>query len=181
VTFQLLGLELAAILRLHQCQALARHLHTAIRRSRDWVGLSPVTSEPSHRQCYTCSKDFEEKEPLITLFWLFDRLPTPLARNTMTRISIRATNFLLLIAISINCSFATELFEHKLDVDHWRDDAEFHFFPQMPLSPNLHGNESIEASGAGLFARGLLRKRQCPGGSRYCVCTAAISLKLKPD
>jgi hypothetical protein len=43
----------------------------------------------------------------------------------------------LLISIFINCSSASELFEHKLDINPWQDDAEFHLLSEMPLTPNL--------------------------------------------
>lgn len=59
----------------------------------------------------------------------------------------------LLISIFINCSSASELFEHKLDINPWQDDAEFHLLSEMPLTPNLlEKSEGIEASDAGLFA-----------------------------
>jgi hypothetical protein len=96
----------------------------------------------------------------------------------MTNRTVLPTAFLL-ISIFTNCSSATELFEHKLDINPWQGDAEFHLFSQMPLTPHLPGNEGIEASGAGLFARNLLENRQCPSSSGYCYCTPSIPFKFK--
>jgi hypothetical protein len=96
----------------------------------------------------------------------------------ITSLAVLPTAFLLLISAFINCSSATELFEHKLDIDPLQDNAKFHLFSQMPLTPNLPKNEGIEASGAGLFAR-YLKKRQCPSGSGYCSCTSSISFIFK--
>ena len=100
----------------------------------------------------------------------------------MTRMANRTalpTAFLLLISIFINCSSAAELFEHKLDINPWQDETKFHLFSQMPLTPYLPGNKGIETSGARLFARYLLEKRQCPSGSGYCDSTPSTSLKFK--
>jgi hypothetical protein len=89
------------------------------------------------------------------------------------------TAFFLLISIFFNCSSASELFEHKLDINPWQDDAGFHLFSQMPLTPHLPENGGIEAPGITLFARHLLGKRQCPSGSGYCYCTPSTFFRFK--
>jgi hypothetical protein len=96
----------------------------------------------------------------------------------MIRIAL-STAFFLLISTFLNCSSASGLFEHKLDINPWQNDAEFHLFSQMPQTPHLPENKGIGAPDASLFARYLLEKRQCSSGSSYCDCTSSIFFKFK--
>jgi hypothetical protein len=82
-------------------------------------------------------------------FSVFSQLPNLVFQAEMVCIIITAY---LLISIFINRSSASELFEHKLDVNPWQDDAEFYLLSQMPLTPHLLESEGIEAPDAGLFA-----------------------------
>ena len=124
------------------------------------------------------SRDIKEDTGYSNLLCpVVSQLPNLVFRAKMG--CIITTAFLLLISIFVNSSSASELFKHKLHINPWQDDAEFHLFSQMPPIPRLPENEGIKARDAGLFARSLLGKRQCPNGSGYCDCTSSTFFKSK--
>src|SRR2546430_13661289 len=94
----------------------------------------------------------------------------------MTGLTNRAVLLAALVLVSIfaHHSSTTELH----NVDPHEHDADLHLLPQMPLTARLYGNESIETSGAGLLARYLLGKHQCPAGTGLCSCRSLGSLRI---